>query len=204
MNATEKKKSKKGWLIVIGAILIALLAISFSNIKIRNRIYLGYYYIFKFDHFSEGDDIYVSKSLFQNKQANAIPLFRLMRPLQPDELNKIERYSRLDINIDKDAAYNVNDSPVAIPCYKYFTVRKIEAEHSALIGSYIDCKTFNVFIDDKKQKKLKNIFYSIIPNKAVVEDEPIYFLNLPVNYTWVDSTLYVLPSDISNKNPLNK
>lgn len=198
MSTTSKKKSKKGWLIAIGTIIV-LIATSLLNIKVRNIVFCGYYYIFKFDHFSEGDDVYASKTPFQNKQINAIGIYRLMRPLQPEELEKTDRYSRLDINIDKDSAYNVNGSQVAVTCFKYFTLDKMRKEHSSLIGSYIDCKLLDVFIDDKKQKRLKSVFYSIIPNEKLVESGIIYFPRLPVNYTWVDSTLYIIPANVSNK-----
>lgn len=202
MHTTDnkKKKSKRGWWILGACAAIIVLLISFNRTT-QNLFHIAYYYTFEFDHFNENDKVFASENFIKNKDFNSIRLYRLMRPLTLAELNTIDEYAS-NLNIKKDQTTLAGET-ILISCSKYFEKNKMNIRHSAYIGLYLKCDILNVFALNTKIP-IKAMFYAIQPNKAILTEDYIYKSSLPVNYTWADSTFYVVPFEISNKELLKK
>lgn len=190
-------------------IIIAIISIccigyiaSFNN-YVNDLGYTAYYLLFKLDHFSLGDKIYASNSFITDKTATAIPLGRIMRPLTADELNDMDQFQKYQLHIN-EKNIDPNAKPLMVWCHRWLTRSGMVAQHSSHIGIYLGSDYLGMKGEDKNHNPriLHTIFYAIKPVKGVFLDhgEDIYNKELPVNYTWADSTYYVISFAATKQN----
>jgi hypothetical protein len=195
------KKIKVSIIVIASICFIGYIA-SFNDF-VNDLEYTGYYWLFKFDHFSSGDKIYASGSFVDDKKATAIPLYRIMRPLTSDELNDMDEFKKSQLHINEHNI-DLNAKPIAVWCHKWLIKSGMEAQHSSFIGTYWGSNYLGIKGEDKNHNPriLHTIFFAIKPNQRVFLDhgDEIYKEELPVNYTWADSTFYIIPFAAANKN----
>jgi hypothetical protein len=198
MSKPISKKFKVS-IIVIGSICCIGYIASFKH-SVRNLAYAGYYWLFKFDHFSSGDKVYASKSFMNQTQFGALGLFRLMRPLTSDQLEIMDQLTEPYLHIDK-RHIDSNAKPILVRCDKYLVKEKMKIQHSAYIGDYIKSEYLPIaaMVNEGQQGTVNTIFYAIKPNPRILTNFEINRYTLPANYTWADSTFYIIPFNVSNK-----
>ncbi|GAA4093210.1 hypothetical protein [Mucilaginibacter panaciglaebae] len=198
MNKPISKKFKVSIIVIASICCIGYIA-SFNH-SVKNLAYTGYYWLFKFDHFSSGDRVYASVNCMNQTQFGALALFRLMRPLTLDELKLMDQFTEPNLHIDK-RHINSNGKPILVRCDKYLLKEKMKIQHSTYLGTYIKANYLAIAAIDGNHKNttVNTIFFAIKPNPLVLANYEINNYTLPINYTWADSTLYIIPFDVSNK-----
>jgi hypothetical protein len=133
-------------------------------------------------------------------QFGALGLFRLMRPLTSDQLEIMDQLTEPYLHIDK-RHIDSNAKPILVRCDKYLVKEKMKIQHSAYIGDYIKSEYLPIaaMVNEGQQGTVNTIFYAIKPNPRILTNFEINRYTLPANYTWADSTFYIIPFNVSNK-----
>lgn len=176
MNQTIKKRTKT--FLLIGA-FIALILI-FTYFIFKDAIYVRYYN-FVNNYFNPGDKVYAeglfTKSPFKvGGTEKSMMYWRIIRPVDNNSSKKtyaVYYYSKV---IVKDSLLKYN---------------------TAYIGTYINHKIIDVLATNGQYVSFN--FYGIAPNLKGVNSDYVTIdrLDLPKGYTWADSTLYLMSSEVS-------
>lgn len=190
---------------IVIAFICCIIYIASFNQTIRSLAYTGYYWLFKFDHFNTGSKMYASNNFINDNKSNGLVLYRIMRPLTSEELRSMDTFEKSKLNIDEDHI-NAEAKPLAVSCNKWLTKSGMKLQHSSYVGTYLDSKYLAINGTDKDHNPviLHMLFYAINPNQHVfVDNGRIYKNELPVNYTWADSTLYLPAMFVAKKDHEN-
>lgn len=183
---TPKPKKFRYYVLIISICFIALILC--LSITSRNIIYVGYEYIFKMNHFSAGDNIYLKD--FRKKKDGPIKqligLERLIRPINKQDVDnmlisneeKVKLKATLNpllktylINTNSTITYHNSDEPVATYIKHCFLLSKAESSNH-----YVWVNEFAI---------------APMASNLTIDDQENY--HLPAGYTWADTTYYIGP-----------
>ena len=196
-SKTPQRNTKRKWGIIMLSSIIIISVIGYLN---KDWLYSGYYYVFKYDHFEKGDAVYISPDYFKDTNSNGVELLRLIRPLNNSEVDQLPSLSNDEKTLIKLSLINSKTYLIAphIDILKKYLV----ANKTYKIGTYVKKDMVHIPMIDGNGKPviILGLFYAILPDKQVIYTDPNpYLKDMPKYYTWANNTLYVFPSDISNK-----
>jgi hypothetical protein len=176
---TSKSQKRKSWLIALACIVL-LSGLVYFNL---NRLYVTYEYLFKLEHFSSGDKLYLVRP------EHAFDLMRLVRPLTEDEIDK------MDISDAEKAVLNLKIAsglkPYLLYTRDYITA---DAKHS-FVAYYISHDVMHTMTMEKTLV-LTNVF-AIKPTKSSLNlytsDSWGENTKIPKGYTYANDTYYIYP-----------
>ena len=191
INAGKYKK----WIIAFS--ILCIIALGYFKL---NYLVMGYYYVFKFDHFEAGDKVYIAQTYFNDKSVNALGTMELIRPLTKADLDTMGYTFKEKLTITPQ----INDSlkPYLSHLGPSFDIDKMKQYKSGFIGTFKGYKI--TYVKDISNKHYVRALYAIIePNKKVFDKDYSFTYAPPKNYTLADSNIYVVPFYISRNELAN-
>lgn len=189
---SNRDKSRKKWLIGALSVTVALIVLLFINL---NWVVVGYEYVFKFDHFSEGQKIYLPKRnpFNHNRPIQTVVLMKLIKPLNEREIDTMLISDRqktiLKAKIDPSAKpYLINAGDV-VRCF----------DKSSLVGTYAGHDVERVMSNVNTLVFVNT--YIIKPDTKALEVQNYH--DLPEGYTWANNNYYIAPVLVSNEDQSN-
>lgn len=184
----KPNNGRKKWL--IGGAIILLLIVALLNF---NWVVVGYEYAFKFDHFSQGQKIYLRKKApFNNHPIQAVVLMKLIKPLNEREIDTMLISER------QKAILKAKIDPSAKP-YLISTGDAVkDFDKTGFIGVYVDHNVERM-MSNVNTPVFVNV-YVIKPDSRALEVERYH--DLPTGYTWANDNYYIAPLFVSNESKL--
>ncbi|GGH03691.1 hypothetical protein [Mucilaginibacter phyllosphaerae] len=194
--STTKSRRGKFKISIITVCITCVILLGYFNL---NYLVIGYYYVVKFDHFNEGDKVYIAETYFKNQNIDALGTMELIRPLKKEDLDTLGYTFGEKLKISPQ----LNDT--LKPYLKYlgpsFDIYKMRQFKSGLIGTF---KGYKIrYVKDISGKYYVRAVYALInPDKRIFNKDYLAVYPPPANYILADSDIYVMPLDIS-KNELS-
>ncbi|NCD70787.1 hypothetical protein [Mucilaginibacter agri] len=187
-NQTNSNPGKKNKGLLIG--LIALIVLGGVALANFTSVKLTFEYLFQFDHFSSGDNVYIKSKFFKTDSAS-FKLCRLIRPMTEHDVDSLNLSSSAKAELK--LKLNPSLKPYLISTHDEVAVGR--KQH--LIGTYISHEMLELRLQD--QHAVLN-FYTIHPTEQALKIDSYYlkYPDLPAGYTWANNTYYIAPMFLSN------
>jgi hypothetical protein len=193
-NPIKKRSKLKGWIIIL-ICLIVLCGGSFTWYKFNKPLFYAYYYELNYNPFKPGDKMYLQGFLVDKNSAKDFSrynmnLYRMVRPLNDDEVDKMSVSMADKILIKKDQS---SKKPYMIECAWAISTDTLCKYKSAFVSNYSTSKIANLSFGNGDY--LPTVFFEIHPlRKALISDSPV---EPPTGYAFDDSLpFYFLARDL--------
>ncbi|MES2428941.1 MAG: hypothetical protein V4560_18315 [Bacteroidota bacterium] len=184
-----KKSKLKTWVIAL-ICLIVLAGGAFTWYWFNKPLFYAYYYNAFYNPFKPGDKMYVNEWMVDKNSAKDysrynLSLYRMVRPLNGDEVDQMNVSMADKILIKKDLS---SKKSYMIECGWAVSTDTLCKYKSAFVGTYSESKIANVKIGDNNY--FNGVFFAVHPiRKALIREN---FTEPPSGYAYDDTLPFYL------------
>ncbi|MCC8427224.1 hypothetical protein [Mucilaginibacter sp. UR6-11] len=200
-NQKISKKKSKTWIIAL-ICLIVLGGGSFAWYWFNKPLFYAYYTDTFNNPFKPGDKLYITDFLVNKTSTKDfsrynLPLYRSVRPMNDDEVDKMSISLADKILIKKDMS---SKKPYMVECGWAISTDSLCKYRSAFISNYTESRIDNAYFGDNKY--LPMIFFIVHPvQKALIRESNS---TAPSGYVFDDNLpFYVDASDVQRQDSKN-